>query len=124
MAKFDSLQNHEFRRDEWAARERDGANTQPAPNAGGKWSVRDFDYHQYGDVTLNETKDGVTVAFAYMQGRGQEAKQRAAQIVAEHNAVGLLVAALQDLIHQLPTDKQLADFNLDLAESALAAAGK
>jgi len=68
---------------------------QPAPETGGEWSVRDFDFHQYGDITLNETQNGVTVAFAYMQGRGPEVRQRAAQIVAEHNWPQRLTTALE-----------------------------
>jgi hypothetical protein len=68
--------------------------TPPAPEAG-EWSVRDFDYHEYGDITLNETRNGVTVAFAYMQGRGPEVKKRAAQIVSGHTALPRLVEALK-----------------------------
>lgn len=33
-----------------------------------------------------------------------------------------LLAALRDLVHQLPTDEHLADYNLDLAEAAIAKA--
>jgi hypothetical protein len=70
-----------------------------------------------------------------MQGRGREAKQRAAQIVAEHNAVGLLVEALTAIRqkvngailagYQKPSSYvlELQDVD-DLTSSALAAAGR
>lgn len=80
MAKFDSLQDHEFRRDEWAAMEQGDMNTQPAPDAG-EWSV----LNTSGVV---QDVDGEPVAAA-------RSYQIATQIVADHNAVGLLADMLR-----------------------------
>lgn len=57
----------------------------------GELSVRDFDYHEYGDVTLNVTNNGITVAIAYIQGRGREAKDWAEKIAAAYNSHTALV---------------------------------
>lgn len=84
-----------------------------APRAGERerveLTVRDFDYHQYGDVTLNETHDDITVAIAYMQGRGPEIKQRAREIADANNQHATLVEqrdTARALVTRLTTEKQ------------------
>jgi hypothetical protein len=99
MAKFDSLQDHEFRRDEWAAREQGEVNTQPTLDAGGEWRV---DGIPSGTVARYVTDATGNYGIAFVYGNTQEeADQHATQIVAEHNAVGLLVAALGQAAEQI-----------------------
>jgi len=81
---------------------------------GEEWRVLDE-----GSRSKVVNDSGRTVAMG-CGGNTQQRRRHAAQIVAEHNAVRILRAALEDLIHQLPSDERLADFNLDLAERALA----
>lgn len=81
---------------------------QPAARGGAEseLSVRDFDYHQYGDVTLNVTNNGVTVAIAYMQGRGREAKEWAEKVATAYNQHQALVAERDRLRRMLTTQAE------------------
>lgn len=88
---------------------------QPEPDASGEW-------HYVETETSAEIVIGQFVLRAHWWGvaDGNEVRAIMAEIVSNDNAVPKLVAALEDLVRQLPNDERLADFNLDLAESALA----
>lgn len=96
---------------------------QPIPDTEGEWYLEHLPDGRIFICTSNQfLRDPVNGRDAVVVEVLSKDPRIGAQIVADHNSKALLVEALRDLVHQLPTDERLADYNLDRVEAALAQA--
>jgi hypothetical protein len=98
-------------------------NTQPAPDAGGGWRV----VYDGPSRPMIETPDGRLLSLSqFERGRWISYEQEdvdITQIVAEHNAVGLLVAALEAARKYIDAGYQPPEL-IEQIDAALAATGR